>query len=1389
MASINQTRRRKTATSLNPYRRKPPAPPKQTACRISMAWWLTLPLASLVLASSLLVGGLILGQSKQTTNDIAQQLEQEISDRTLIQLKAWIEQPKAINRLNQAAFSRQNLSLDAPDQVSQHFLTQLQAFPSLHQLIAADSQGRSVSLRHEPLSGYRLQHVSPGPTTTGSAQFVAEATNSREAQVTETFLLDATGKLIQTLPVVTGADSQSDLRQTDWFQTAQADSKPIWVKDFDRGEAIAARPVQSETPADAFGIAAAPSGSQAANSTAIVSTVLDLYQMGQFLNQLKLPDQAQVFVIDESGLLLSTSTDEATDLRDRQGNWSNRQVSESQDPITQAAAKHVIPRWTGTFPNEPQPFRFKLEGETIRGQMLSYKPYDGAHWLITVALPEASLLGSIRAQQLQLLILCLGLLLLSLLLCRWLAQWITRPLRQLTHATQTLGQGHWQPELFDELASQRKDELGELARSFRWMSRYLQDSFHQLEGQKQQLQRRNQTLKDEKARLKDLDRFKDEFLATTTQELRIPLSGILGLAESLQAQTLHPSNGYEDQNPAANAYSDRSSSDLSQQESSRQAAIELIIFSARRLTTLVNDLLDLSKAKHNSLKLSCSGIELHRVAQHVLALCAPLAAPKKLRLVNNIPPAFPLAYGDSHRVQQIFYHLVSNAIKFTPDGEVTLSAEIVIPDEAERVAVQKKSAKPDPQIAAHRAAQNAGKSDAAPIRHIAITISDTGVGLKPELRAQLAQVFQQPSDEAKHHYGGKGLGLTIVQTFVELHGGRIEARSHQDYAQSPLAQSQSAPGSAFCFTLPILESVAVRPSRSKSKLASSLALSKFDAYTTQPQLQDQHYASQGQNNRRNTTAIQPPPGADEQSAGSGHNAVNSDFEEIHSTFVQRTAVQPPENESAAHTSPPLEDVARSAVRLAETQTRRHTTGVSFLPSNGKPKARILVIDDDAINLEVLMRQLALDNYQVVSATNGEEALKLLDPTWGSECFDLVILEVMMPRMSGYDVCRRLREDYPSYQLPVIMLTAKVQVQDVVQGFRAGANDYLRKPFSSDELRSRIQTHLTNRLYGRFVPAHFLKFLRKSSIAEIHLGNQVSRDMTVLFSDIRSFATLSEAMSPQENFDFINSYFQCVSPEVRRHQGFIVKYLGDGMMAIFPQSATDAVAAGIAQLKRIRQANQHQHLNQEESSEAGDLDAISTGQHFARGNQVGVNATSVTLSGTQDYPTLPPIQVGIGIHYGPMTVGIVGEAQRMQGDVFSDDVNLTARLEGLTKFYGVSILISEQVLRQLDPDHAFHIRLLDKVQVKGRNQPLPIYEVFDGDEAEHRDRKIQTRLHFEAGVHCYQAGKFVAAQGHFRAVAAADPQDRPAKLYCRRVARLIAKPPGSAWTGISAWGRK
>ncbi|MEC4853156.1 MAG: ATP-binding protein, partial [Jaaginema sp. PMC 1079.18] len=213
---------------------------------------------------------------------------------------------------------------------------------------------------------------------------------------------------------------------------------------------------------------------------------------------------------------------------------------------------------------------------------------------------------------------------------------------------------------------------------------------------------------------------------------------------------------------------------------------------------------------------------------------------------------------------------------------------------------------------------------------------------------------------------------------------------------------------------------------------------------------------------------------------------------------------------------------------------------------------ILIVDDDPVNRQVLLNYLALENYIMTQAENGMEALELINNGYRP---DLILLDIMMPKMTGYEVCQRLRNHYASGELPIVLLTAKIQVSDLVEGFDSGANDYLTKPISKKELLARLKTHLRlskmNIAYGRFVPHEFLKFLQRDSIVEVQLGDQVQQTMSVLFSDIRSFTTLSESMSPKENFDFLNSYLCRVGPIIRNHQGFVDKYIGDAVRALFP----------------------------------------------------------------------------------------------------------------------------------------------------------------------------------------------------------------------------------------------
>lgn len=278
---------------------------------------------------------------------------------------------------------------------------------------------------------------------------------------------------------------------------------------------------------------------------------------------------------------------------------------------------------------------------------------------------------------------------------------------------------------------------------------------------------------------------------------------------------------------------------------------------------------------------------------------------------------------------------------------------------------------------------------------------------------------------------------------------------------------------------------------------------------------------------------------------------------------------------------------------------------------------------------------------------------------------------------------------------------------------------------------------------RFVPIEFLQFLQKESLVELELGDYISDQMTVMFSDVRSFTTISETMTPQDNFGFINAYLGRVSPVIRAHHGFIVKYLGDGMMAVFPNSADDGVRAGLEKLRQVAEYNK-------------------------RRKQQGYL----------------PIAIGIGVNTGHMMVGMVGEANRVQGDAFSDDVNLTSRVEGLTKFYHVSLIITAETYHQLVDPNSYNIRFLDKVQVKGRTQPLDLYEVYDADPTKQRKLKQKTQADYDQAIRHFYDREFAKAQSLLFKVLQRNPQDKVAWHHLMQATQLVDEGVGDDWTGVT-----
>ena len=281
----------------------------------------------------------------------------------------------------------------------------------------------------------------------------------------------------------------------------------------------------------------------------------------------------------------------------------------------------------------------------------------------------------------------------------------------------------------------------------------------------------------------------------------------------------------------------------------------------------------------------------------------------------------------------------------------------------------------------------------------------------------------------------------------------------------------------------------------------------------------------------------------------------------------------------------------------------------------------------------------------------------------------------------------------------------------------------RKQAEQERIKYTNQLFQLNQAFERFVPNAFLELLSKKSIVDVELGDTVAREMSVLFTDLRDFTSLSENISLEENFNFINAFLSRMEPAIRENNGFIDKFIGDAIMALFSGSADDAVQAGISMLQRLADYNQ-----------------------------------------TRQAKHRSPINIGIGINTGYLMLGTVGGEKRMDGTVISDAVNLTSRIEELTKKYGVSLLISHYTYLRLKNANRYSYRLIARVQVKGKSKAVTVYEIFDADSPSIKEGKLMTKTDFERAILSYHHGDYSQAAKLFQSCLNLSPGDRVGQIY-------------------------
>jgi two-component system sensor histidine kinase ChiS len=299
----------------------------------------------------------------------------------------------------------------------------------------------------------------------------------------------------------------------------------------------------------------------------------------------------------------------------------------------------------------------------------------------------------------------------------------------------------------------------------------------------------------------------------------------------------------------------------------------------------------------------------------------------------------------------------------------------------------------------------------------------------------------------------------------------------------------------------------------------------------------------------------------------------------------------------------------------------------------------------------------------------------------------------------------------------------------------------------NEMSGKIEQYISNisrmnDAYFRFVPKQFLDFLGKDSILDVKLGDQVQKEMSVLFTDIRDFTSLSEELTPKENFDFLNEYLSCMEPVISRNHGFIDKYIGDSIMALFVGNVENAIDAAIEMRSALSDYNLQRKLENKS-----------------------------------------PVNSGIGIHTGNLMLGVVGGHGRMDGTVVSDAVNLASRVEGLTKMYGTSIIISQDTLIKLQDPTRYNYRFLDVVKVKGKKEAVYIFEILDGEPEEIKKLKIETKLDFGRAIQYYKNKEFDSAMLLFKKVLKINPNDRAAQLYEIRCKNILDFGIPEDWDGV------